>query len=202
MEPIGSSTSGSQISSCVAISGRIGRFAPGAYRDLSGYPEHEQREQPTKRVLGKQLGKLHARLDPRDRSNAEEQRGPPPDVAVAALSPGPGDGGREDCEQRGRFGVELGEAEDEREGRYEQGSATDAEEPGEHARDQAERARAEERPHQIRGQTPRAASNAANANESVRSARRCWSDAPTTAPTAPGRPTTAAAPGFTSPCNA
>ena len=124
-------------------------------------------------MLGKQLGNLHARLDPRDRSNAEEQRGPPPDVAVTALSPCPSDGGREDCEQRGRFGVELGEAEDEREGRHEQGSATDAEEPGEHARDQAEGAREEQRPHQIRSQTPTAASNAANASESVRFARRC-----------------------------
>ena len=76
-------------------------------------------------------------------AEAEEQRGPPAGRCRSALSPGSSDGGREDREQRGRFGMELGEAEDEREGRHEQGSATDAEEPGEHARDQAEGAREE-----------------------------------------------------------
>src|SRR5215470_5939539 len=98
--------------------------------------------------------------------------------------------------------MELGQAKNKRQRGHEQRPAPDAEEPGEDAREQAEDRGEQQCPHQTSSQIPTAASSTAKASESVRLASRCWSEAPTTAPTAPGSPTIAAAPGFTSPWNA
>src|SRR4029079_6257746 len=119
-----------------------------------------------------------------------------------ALPPDACRSGRQDREQRARLGVELRQAEHERQRRHEQDPAADAEQPGEYACDQSQHRRQRERPHQTSSQIAMPARSAANPSESVRAWMRCCRPVPSTAPTAAGRPTTAAAPGFSSPWNA
>src|SRR5581483_7639518 len=141
-----------------------------------------------------------ADLDSGDRGDADPGGDPEVDVAVAALPPGADDRGREDGEQRRRLRVQLREAEHEHERRHEQDPAAHSEEPGEHAGEAADGDDEDDR--HTSSRTPTAAST--NANRYVRRSRgiRCWSAVPATTPTTAGMPTSAAAPGFTSPCSA
>src|SRR5438093_2727319 len=177
----------------------IGRSPPGTPGDLSGDDEHEDAEEPPQHVARQELCDLDPRLDAPDRGNSQHERGAKAHVAVRTLSPRADEGGRQDREQARRFRVELAEAEDERQRGHEQDPAAYAEQAGKHAGYAAEAARRDQRPHQTSMRTPSAASRAAKAIESVRLASCCWSAVPTTAPAAAGRPTTAAASGFTSP---
>src|SRR3954451_20382300 len=182
--------------------GSIGRFPKRAPRDLGGDEQHEHAEQAPERVLREGLRDLDARLDAADRRDSDHERGPPAHVVVADLPPRADHRRGQDRQQAGGLGVELRQPEHERERRDEQDPAADAEEAREDSRERAEHAGREQRPHQTSSRTPTAASNAANASESVRVARRCWSVVPATTPATAGRPTTAAAPTLISPWNA
>jgi len=164
--------------------------------------EHQHTEESAQGVLGKRLGDLHAALDACHGREPENERGPPADVAVLPLLPGPGRRRRQDRQQRGRLGVKLRESEHEGQRRHEEDSAPDAEEAREHTGHESQRAGREQRRHQMSSQTARPARSAAKASVRVRVASRCWSHVPRTAPAAAGSPTTAAAPGFSSPCSA
>src|SRR5205814_223044 len=114
--------------------------------------------------------------------------------------PGPHRRRREDREQRRRLGVQLREAEAEHERRHEQDPAADAEEPGEHSGEKPEQQHEHDR--HASNLIPTASRSAANAYESCRTGMRCCSEVPPTTPSIAGIPTSAAAPGLTSPCAA
>src|SRR5262249_43222339 len=107
--------------------------------------------------------------------------------------------GRDDRQQGRRLRVQLREAETEGQRGYEQDAAADTEQAGEDAGQEAESDREQHDPHQTSSLTPTAASMAAQRSGSVGPASRCWSAVPAIAPAAAGRPTSAAAPGFSSP---
>src|SRR5438067_8104251 len=127
--PIGSSTSGTQISSGLDKgSKRIELLVASPPGELAGDGEEERGEEPAQRVLRQGLGEEAAPGDAADRDEPEDERRPPADIPVAALAPGSGEDRREDREQRGRLGVTLVEAERE-ERRHEEEPASDAEQP-------------------------------------------------------------------------
>src|SRR3954466_10608750 len=73
MLPIGSSTSGIQISSGSATALRIGRGARGAPGDLERDRDHQRPEQPPQEVGRERLRDEHAALDARDRRDADDR---------------------------------------------------------------------------------------------------------------------------------
>src|SRR5215208_548366 len=176
--PIGSSTSGTQISS-VLTAHRIGSCAPCAPCNLRGDRDPEHDGEPCPEGGG------------RHRRETDGERCTPADVAVAVLPPGAGRDRRQDREQRRGLGLELGQSErDER--RDEQDPAADAEHAGQDACGEAQSDGDEDRRHETSSEIPIATRSSANAYESVRPLTRCCSDVPATAPAAAGSPTSAA----------
>src|SRR6476619_1295905 len=199
IDPIGSSTSGIQTSSEPVIAGRIGRFrAEGAPRDARRDDQHEDREQPSQGALGERLRNLNDTFDADDRAEPDQERGPPVDVAVSALPPGADQHRRQDREQRSRLRVHLGKAENEHERRHEENSAADAEEAGQDAAGEAEDD--DENLAHTRRRIPTAVRRSENPSASVLPVNRCCSSTPSRTPPTAGRPISAAAPGFRSPC--
>src|SRR5207248_7574494 len=163
--------------------------------------EHEQhREHAAEESLGERLGEERPALGRGGRDDADEDRRPPTDVAVSLLRPCPCDHRRHDGKQRRPGCLVLRQAERD-EHRHEEDAAADAEQPGEYARNDAERDRDDVR-HLKNNQTAVARIRAANDTSSVRVRNRCCSVPPPTAPTAAGRPTRAAYFTSTSPWNA
>ena len=160
IEPIGSSTSGIQMSSRVPIDGSVHdplRDPPG---DLCRGDEQEHAEQAPEHVRpDSDSATSDAALDAGDRGDADPGGDAEVDVAVPPLPPRSDDRRRQDREERGRLRVELRQAEDERERRHEQDPAADAEEPGQHAAQAAdrdhERRSSYEEPHADGGQQQR-----------------------------------------------
>src|SRR5829696_4931424 len=141
MSPIGSSTSGSQISSTPATRDRIRRSAPGAPRapaDLRGDDEHERAEAAAEDVFVHRGGRPRAGHDADRGGDADDERRTPAHVPVARLVPRARRDRREDGEERGRLGLQLPETEREQRG-HEENAAADPEEAGEHAGAEAER---------------------------------------------------------------
>src|SRR5437016_11615882 len=82
MPPIGSSTSGTQMSSRLGISWSLGRLANSPQGDLSPDGDQEHGEEAPERELGKGLGREHPARDAGDRGDADHERRPPADVPV------------------------------------------------------------------------------------------------------------------------
>src|SRR5438128_503574 len=107
---------------------------------------------------------------------------------------------RQDREQRRRLRVQLSQPEPECKRRHEDDAAAHAEQPGEHAAGEPDRD--DEQNRHTSNLTPTAASTNAKPYASLSTGTRCWIAAPATTPTTAGSPTSAAAPGLTSPCAA
>src|SRR5688500_9386414 len=133
MLPIGSSTSGSQISWCSVMptpgswSLSVGGRSPGPPCELPGDGQQEHGEETPERALRERRRHLHSGLDADDRGETEDERASPPDVSVVTLAPRAGSDRGQDREERGRLGVELAEPEPD-EGRDEEDPAADPEE--------------------------------------------------------------------------
>ena len=143
---------------------------------------------------------LHAALDAGDRGDPDDDRGPPADVAVALLAPDADEDGRDDREQRGRLRVELRQPEAERQRRDEEDAAADAEQAGEDAGEEPDADG--ERRSSTSDEQPDADPARSSCEERARASgsraaagARCRRSRPNAA----GMPTSAAAPGFTSP---
>src|SRR4051794_25275009 len=198
IDPIGSSTSGIQTSSEPVIAGRIGRLrTQGAPRHTCSHDQHEDREQPPKRLLGESFGDLDASFDAHDRAEPDDQGGAPVEVAVPMLSPGADDNRRQDRQQRGRLRMHLRQPENEHERRHEQDAAADAEEPGQNSSGKPEN------DHEALAQTsrriPTAVRRSAKQRPRVLFDSPCCNSPPSRTPPTAGRPISAAAPGLTSP---
>src|SRR3954454_21855345 len=175
IEPIGSSTSGIQMSSSSGMPGLL-LLLPGAPGDLPGCEEEQNGKEPPKRGFRQRFGHLGAPERRPDRRDPHEQRRAPADVAVLLMPPDADEDGRDDREQRGRLGVPLCQAEVGQR-REEEDAAADAEHPGEHSGDDAEHDRERDR-HRTSMSTAMATSSSAKAYESVRTGTRCCSVEP------------------------
>ena len=113
-------------------------LAPGAPGDLGRRQQQEDGEQLPERRFRQRDGHLSPADGRRDRRCSEHGGRAPADVAVSLLPPHADADGRDDCEQRGRLGVQLREAE-RRQDRHEQDAAADPEEAGEDAGDEVRR---------------------------------------------------------------
>src|SRR5215216_2568747 len=138
IEPMGSSTSGSQTSGSGALTPRRIRLpaqrSPGELRRDS---DEEHAEEPLERPLVEPYREVRAADHARDGREPDRDGRTPVDVAVAALAPDSGSDGRNDREQRGGLRLDLREPEREQR-RDEEDTAADSEHPSEHARPQAE----------------------------------------------------------------
>src|SRR6266508_454225 len=160
-------------------------------RDVRRDGEDEEREETTEPDLGQRGRQAQTPFDAHDRGHADGEGGPDVGVPVARLPPGAGGDGREDRREGGRLGVQLAPVQRE-ERRHEEDAAAHAEESGDDARDEAEQGGEQERGHATSSRTPTTTRKAANPRASARERRRCCSAVPPTAPTAAGRPTSAA----------
>src|SRR5436190_23644658 len=102
IEPIGSSTSGTQMSSGLDTCPKYGLGTAPPPRNVGGDGEDERGEQATQRRLGQRGCELDAALDARNGGDADHERGLPADVAVALLPPDPCGDGRQDRGERRR----------------------------------------------------------------------------------------------------
>src|SRR4051794_24495347 len=158
---------------------------------LRGDDQHEAGE-------GDLDGALRDEVDDRDAGDRARDRGRPEDravaqahVAVAVLAPGADERHRHDREQRGRLGVDLAEAEEDRQRGHEQHAAADAQQPGEDARERADDDRRDHRSARSAAATTR---TAANSSRTVRTGTRCCSHVPATTPPTAGTPTSRPSP--------
>ena len=151
-------------------------------------------------MLGQRLGDEHARLHADDRRRRRSTRRRAArcsrSAAGARSRRAPSAGSR----AARSLGVQLRQAEPERERRDEDDAAADAEEPGEDAADEPDQRR--RATIVIRAADPDGDEQEREAVGQLRTGTRCCSAVPASTPTTAGMPTSAAAPGFTSPCRA
>ena len=194
MPPIGSSTSGSQISSWSLMARKdTGRCDATAMRVVPRRRSSSRANRRLSTSSGSAVAIWTPTTAPAIDADAQQQSGPPADVAVVPLPPRSRRDGRQDRQQRRRLGVDLRQPK-RNERRHEEDPAADAEEAGEKPCCEAEADREDDRgrTHETSNQTASAASNPENASVSDRPETRCWTPVPTTAPAAAGRPTRAA----------
>ena len=160
--PIGSSTSGIQMSSCSLIGWKCSRSAAQPPDEVRRGDQEQNAEQPPQACCPRATRRRapHPGRPTIDATpiRAAARRSTLP---YRLLAPRPDDRRREDREQRRGLRVQLRQPEHERERRHEEDAAADAEEAGEHSAeraDQRRRARSSyEQPHSDGGQQHREA---------------------------------------------
>ena len=196
MPPIGSSTSGSQISSWSLMARKdTGRLRRDRHASCAATPKQQDGEQAPEHVLRQRASRSgrrrrHRRSTPRPSSRAAR----PADVAVVPLPPRARRDGRQDRQQRRRLGVDLRQAQARR-ASARRGSHRRRRRSRREARRRS-RGRSRRRPwprSSRRATRPRAPRATRRTRVSAtRPETRCWTPVPTTAPAAAGRPTSAA----------